>query len=451
MGSSGSYGNLEQTQNSTKLKTAFDFHNLYTGDVRHQFSVGADATLHSAKGTFHKDFNTFFQRSNPNDTVKLDNWVITKAGNYEADAKQYALYATNTLDWSRLTVNLGLRAERIDLFSQTALAPRFTTTWDFDTDRTHRLGVGASRYYSGSLLGWALNAKKRGMQSNLQDCVASGGGDNIRLNPDDYTCKSITQYQPYDLNQADAPYADEFTLNYDLQLANVKVGAAYLYRQQRDGLSLIGNDRLQNNIESESNIYSLRFSNVESLQFLRADINSYLNLGYLDAKGSGSTSAIYNDQNNLHGGTLIEWVELDGQLMRRSEMDTGSYNSDVTAALGFNAQWKQQGVTWNNLFNYEAGRKLTLFERQKTETINGEPTAVSVLSSADMDSLITWNSQLTWTPPIANEQLTLGLTVTNLLNKQVKISTSGIKGKSRFTDDYYSKGREVWLSVGARL
>ncbi|MBR9727388.1 TonB-dependent receptor plug domain-containing protein [Shewanella intestini] len=454
--SSGSYGNLDQTQNSTQIKTAFDFDSIYTGDVRQQISIGAQATLISATGRFHNDFHTFTQTSNANDTVKLTSWTTTQAGNYDAESNQYALFVTNQLDWQQLNVNLGLRAEHIELFDQTVLAPRVSASWDFDNQQLNRVTAGVSRYYSGSLLGWALKAQKRGMQVNRQNCMGTGGGNDISLNPNDYTCESETQYQVSDMNQADTPYSDEFALNYDRQVSNVEMNLGYLFRSQRDGLSVIYNsdlsrDELHNNMQSDSNIYTLRLSNVENYKVLGAEVGGYINVGYTDATGSGSTSAVYDDQNDLNGGSGTEWVMLDGELMRRTDMDTGSYNSDLTAAFGLNTAWPQYGVVWNNLLNYEGGRTLTLLQGQQSEEINGEPTSVAVLSSAEMQSLLTWDSKLTWTPHIANEHLTLGVSVTNLLNEQVKIATSGIADNSAFTDDYYSKGREFWLTVGVKM
>ncbi|WOT05006.1 TonB-dependent receptor plug domain-containing protein [Shewanella youngdeokensis] len=456
MGSEGSYGNFDETQNSTKLKSAFDFNTLYTGEVRHQLSVGVEATLHSAEGTFSEDFHTFTQYSDADGSVELDSWTTTAAGDYKADSNQYALFATDTIEWNKLTVNLGLRAEHIELFDQTVIAPRISGSWDFEAERTNRLSMGASRYYSGSLLGWALTAEKRALQTNHQDCVGTGGGSDISLNPDDYTCESITQYQATDLNQADTPYSDEISLNYDLQLGNVVMNAGYLYRQQRDGLSSIynselGYDELHNNIESDSNIYSLRFSNANNYAFLGGKIGGYLDLGFVDAKGSGTTTSVYDDQNDLYSGSSTEWVELDGELMRRTEMDAGSYNSDFTAGLAINTSWDQYGVMWSNFVNYEGGRKLTLFQTTDSREIEGELQSVAVMSSAEMESLVTWDTKVSWTPSMANERMTLSFSVTNLLDKQVKISTSGIDDNSKFTDDYYNQGRQVWLSVGVSM
>ncbi|QQX80456.1 TonB-dependent receptor plug domain-containing protein [Shewanella sp. KX20019] len=456
MGSEGSYGNLDETQNSSKLKSVFDFNALYTGAIRHQVSMGVDVTLHSAEGTYQEDFHTFTQYSNADGTVELDSWTTTVAGDYKADANQYALFATDTIEWNKLTVNLGLRAEHMELFDQTVLAPRISSSWDFETDNTNRLTVGASRYYSGSLLGWALSAEKRALQTNRQDCVAVSDGNNVSLDPNDYSCESTKQYQATDLNQADTPYSDEISLNYDLQFGNVVMNAGYLYRQQRDGLSSIynselGYDELHNNMESDSNIYSLRFSNADDYSFLGGKLGGYLDLGYVDAKGSGSTSSVYDSQNDLNGGSSTEWVMLDGELMRRTEMEAGSYNSDFTAGLAINANWEQYGVMWSNFINYESGRNLTLFQRQESHEIDGEMTGVAVMSSAEMESLVTWDTKVSWTPTMADERFTLSVSVTNLLDKQVKISTSGIEDNSKFTDDYYNQGRQVWLSVSARL
>lgn len=460
--SEGSYANLEQAQNSYKFKSQLDFEPLYSGSVRHTPQVGIEAQWHKGEGEFHQAYNSFrhlFNYRRPptgSNGEFIDNWSRYQAGRFHANAEQFALFISDELAWEHLTARLGLRAEHLDLFDETVLAPRLTVSWDFAADNINRVTLGSSRYYSGSLLGWSLKSEKAKLKTTYLDCV-SPSHDYSSLNPDDYQCADIKAPGLYIGSDINTPYSDEITGSYQLSIDNVLMTTEYIYRMQRDGIANvydadIKQDKLINQVRSNSHILRFKVGNRAAYELLSGYANSYFSMGYVDHEGTGERGTVYGQNNSLYDGTEDSWVLLDGELMRLSEMDTGSYNSDFTAALGFNIGWPQYGINWNNLVNHEGGRKLTLYKGYDEAIVDGQSTSVMAISSEDMDALTTWNTKLSWSPKVDNKQFTIGLTITNVLNSQVKIATHGTDlGKSKTVYNYYNKGREIWLNVGFKL
>lgn len=458
----GSYSNMEQVQHSTKLKSVLEFNPIYSNDLRHQFKVGGEVQLHKTTGRFNENFSSYKHFTHydkapeGSDGEFIDGWVQYLAGDYSAEANQFILFVTDKVEWRRLTIDLGLRVEHMELFDETVLAPRLSASWDFETDRINRLTLGTARYYSGSLLGWALTAEKSKLKTTYFDCV-SVTGDYSSLNPSDYNCAETMSPETVIHSDTTTPYADEISTRYQLSISNLMMDASYVYRMQRDGISSNVNldtdqDETINNITSDSHIFSLRFSNERSYSMLGGQLNGYLDLGYVDRTGAGNVGSNYDNSNDLYVGFEDDWLLLDGELTKRSEMDTGSYNSDVTIALAINLSWPQYGLRWSNLINHEGGRNMTIYQGFEDTIIDGEEATVMSVASAKMEALTTWDTKFSWTPSMANEHISLGVSITNLLDTQAQTAIHGYDvGNSAFVYDYYSKGREIWLNVGVRL
>ncbi len=452
----GSYGNLDQIQHSAQLKSLVNLNPWYTGEVRHQITAGVELQNHRAKGEFLEDYHSFSQFYYSGGTGKRNSWTIYEAGTYKADTHQVALFATNNMQWRNLDLSIGFRAERMDLFSETVFAPRITAAWNFETDYLNRVTLGSNRYYSGSLLGYAITSERNGLKSNRTNCT-NADNDYSSLNPNDYSCDEATYYESYDLSLADTPYADELSAKWDVQFGNWELNTSYVRRDQRKGLSYNYSSTtniaaVTNTVTSSSNIYTARFGNIQPYQVLGGQWHAYVDLGYIDRKGSGSIGSVYDSGNDLYESFTDQWVVLDGELMRMSDMNTGSYNSSVTAALGFDARWQQYGVTWSNLVNYEGGRDMNLYVNLSgtgTTPDGDELTGLRNMVSAELDSLLTWDTKISWTPAVLNHHASFDVSVTNVLNNKQKIASNGIvTSNPTFTHDYYNKGREVWFSLG---
>jgi len=452
----GGYGELEQYQDSVQFKTVARFDPVYWGNSKNTINVGLESAVHKATAKRQKDHMTFsyYEKHYSNDLPIVSPINYFSAGSYSADVQQHALFANDKIEFDRLTVNLGGRVEYNDLFNQTLFSPRLTTSWDFAQDSVNKITLGASRYYSNSLLGWALRSEANGLKTSGSKCSPNDGNWDSN-DKDNYTCATNEVYETIDLNDVETPYSDELTAVWDIDVNNFSLETAYIYRQQRKGISLSSrSDKLLNNIESDTDIVSFSIETIKPYAVANGYFSANLDVAYSQRQGSGNTTNKYDSENDLGAGLQEEWVVLDGKLIRSHDMDTGGYQSPVKANLSMVMFWPNAGLTWNNRVNYEQGRDLTIFTGYESHDVDGDGSddRVRAIETATMEDLVTWDSALNWTPNQLNKHTTFGLSITNLLNEKVEVSSSGntLRNGSYNTTEYYSKGREVWLSVTVR-
>lgn len=447
----GGYGDLEQYQDSVQLKTVARFDPTYWGDTKHTANLGIEGALHKSTAKRSSE-HLAIAYENVNGSEGVRTMHHYQAGSYSADTQQYALFANDKMEWDQLTMNLGGRVEYNDLFNQTVFSPRLSASWDFAQTSVNRVTLGASRYYSNSLLGWALRAEGNTLLTTGGTCTPNDG--NWQSNDkDNYSCATNKSHEQINLSDAKTPYSDELTAIWAVDVDNFALETAYVYRQQRKGLSLTQSDTLINNIESDTDIISFDIETIKPYPFAGGYFNASMNLAYSQRQGSGNITPNYDDENNLGTGVQDEWIVLDGKLTRTDEMDTGGYQSPLKGKLSMVMFWPNSGVTWNNRVNYEQGKDLTVSNGVESYDVDGDGSTelLKSIKTATMEDLVTWDTALNWTPTQLNKHTTLGLSVTNLLNEKVKVSSSGtIAGGRDNTTEYYSKGREVWLSVTVR-
>ncbi|HAS62476.1 MAG TPA: hypothetical protein DCS35_07755 [Vibrio sp.] len=450
----GSYGNLKQTQNSYQYKSAFYSDPFIVGNIEHQPSLGIELNIQQATVNRANDHTVYQHREFVPGNPSISTLTRYIAADYDVDAQQYGLFADNRMQWDRWGVYLGGRIDHMSVFNQTVFSPRFTTSWDFNLVDTNRLTLGANRYYSANLLGWALKAEQKKYQSLSRGCVANDGNWS-NLDPSNLTCTSTLNYDGLTLSKADIPYSDELSASWAIDLDNFAFNTVYIYRQQRDGITYsrdtgTGTATLHNNIKSDNQIISLEVSTIHPYEIAGGYFSSNWKIAFDHRRGHGDLKAAYDEGNDLGGGFQDEWVMLDGQLVRYSEMDVSGYQSPVKSSLDLNMFWVESGLVWNNRINYQEGKKTTAYQGLESVEINGQRESVSSLASTELDDLVTWDMALNWTPPQLDNHVIFGLSVTNVLNTQEVISTSGIQLGNKVPNEYYSKGRQIWLNVNVR-
>ncbi|MGF1911531.1 TonB-dependent receptor plug domain-containing protein [Vibrio kasasachensis] len=450
----GSYGVLKQTQSSYQFKSALYFDPFVTDSIEYQPSLGVE--LSHQQGTVNRpnDLTVYQHLEIVPGHPRISSLSRYDGANYDADAQQYSLFADSKMQWDRWGVYLGGRLDHMSVFDQTVFSPRFTTSWDFNLVDTNRITLGVNRYYSANLLGWALKAEQKKYQSNYRNCTANDGSWS-NLDPSNLTCTRTTNFDSLSLNQADIPYSDELSASWAIDLNNFAFNTVYIYRQQRDGASYsvdsdTGTATIHNNIKSDDQIVSLEVSTIHPYEFAGGSFSANWKVAYDHRKGHGDLKAKFDQGNDLDGGFQDEWVMLDGQLVRYGEMDVSGYQSPVKSSLDLNMYWVGTGLVWNNRVKYQQGKKATTFQGMETVEINGQRESVNSLASTELDDIVTWDMAVNWTPSQLGSHVILGLSVTNVLDTQEVISLSGIQLGNNIPNEYYNKGRQVWLNVNVR-
>ncbi len=448
----GGYGNLNQTQDSYQLKSAFHFEPIRTRDIEHKANFGIEANHQVASIERPEEYVAYNYMGYLTPSIRTVNRYA--AADYAADAQQYSVYLDDNMQWGQLGVYLGGRIDRLGVFDQTVFSPRFSTSWDFDTANTNRVTLGANRYYSSNLLGWAVLSEQRKYQSNSKNCTAVDG-DWTNFDAANLDCASTTDYDALDLSSADVPYSNEYSAAWAVDVSNFVLNTTYIYRQQRDGITY-SNDTsantatLYNNLESDNHIISFEATTIKPYEILGGYFSPSWKIAYNQRKGYGDLKSSYDASNDLSGGYQDEWVILDGELVRYSEMDVSGYQSPIKTSLDLNMYWANLGLVWNNRVNYQASKKASFWVAQEKVDIDGEEVAVQSLETGNLEDLTTWDMAVNWTPTQFNNHVILGLSVTNVLNTQKVVSVSGMNSGTSIPSEYYNDGRQIWLSVNLR-
>ncbi|MBR9727389.1 TonB-dependent receptor plug domain-containing protein [Shewanella intestini] len=447
----GGYGNLRQQQDTWQLKSVYNLAPVYLGEQRHKFMLGTEIVSQQAEQSRQSDFNAL-NFLNLNGKESISTWNYYHQGSVAVDSQRYALFANDEISWDQLTVNVGARAEHMSQFDKLVIAPRLSASWDFNSDNVNRITFGLNRYYSNDQLGWELREAAKGLKTVFSSCTANNG-DYTSTDINDYTCANQTDGIAASLDTAEVPYSDELSLGWQYETAGISFNPSYLLREQKDGLALSSNGQLNNNIQSKSHILGLNIHNIQRWSLMGGALTSYLDVTYEDRTGSGNLSTLYDNSNDLNSSYDDDWVYFDGKLIRSSDMDSSGFNSPLEGRLGAVMTWENIGLSWSNVLNYQDGRNLTHFAGTHSAEIDGETTNVKAINTAKMDSLTTWDSSIRWTPQtLVKHHASVELSVTNLLNRHVEVATYGtdVGGGSAFTDTFFNKGREFWLSFTLR-
>ncbi len=450
----GSYGDLTQSQDKWQFKSSAYFEPVTWKNIEHNLKVGVQYVDTRASVDRPKDLVVFQKLELVPNKPTISRLTRYSAAEYEIAAKQYGLFIEDQIYWKNISVNLGVRADEMDTFDQTAISPRFSTSIHTIDSINGVLTLGANRYYSNDVFGSALKAQQKSYQANYKNCTPNDG-DWDNLAQDNLTCKTAEFFEPADLTTADIPYANEFSASWQMELGNFDIATTYIYRAQRDGLSYSYDEdtnvsKIHNNIESNNQILSLELASVTPYNIAMGKLSAFWMISYNHREGNGDLSPTYGDGNDPTSGFQDDWVLLDGELVRYSEMDVASYQFPIKSSLDILMNWQNIGLTWNNRINYRQGKKTTSYLKPEEVIIDGVPKKVKSLASTELDDFITWDTALYWSPEYFNQNVNFGLNITNVLNEQQVVSVSGVKAGDTIPNEHYNAGRQIWLNVSLR-
>ncbi|GAD80802.1 TonB-dependent receptor plug domain-containing protein [Vibrio ezurae] len=451
----GSYGSLQKNQDSYQFKSAYYVDPTYFGSIEFQPSFGVEASHQQGTVDRANEFAAYQYLDLGIGSPSISSLTRYHAGNYDVNVQQYGLFADSKMQWERWGLYLGGRVDHLSGFNKTVFSPRITTSWDFDLVNTNRITLGANRYYSSNLLGLALEAEQYQYYSRSSNCTPNDG-DWSNVDASNLTCASHQTYDNLSLSSADVPYADELSASWDININNFSFNTTYIYRMQRDGLTYSedatqNTATIHNNLESENHIVSLDVATRKPYELAGGYFSANWKVAYNYRRGHGDIKGRYGEGDSLDVGFQDTWVMIDGELVRYSEMNVSGYQEPLKSSLDLNMFWADAGLVWNNRINYTQGKTDLVYLNSVKVDIDGQEENINSLKSVDLDDYVTWDMAVNWTPTQLGNHVILGLSVTNLLNTQEVISTSGyyVDGVVN-PDDFFNQGRQIWLNVNLR-
>jgi hypothetical protein len=200
------------------------------------FDLNRDGTISQGELGQALVFNS--TTGNPHSVVNYDRTFQSATGPQETSSKGLSFFIQDTIAFNRLTLNLGLRAERWDHYATTGeniytfpweFAPRLSAIYDLVGNGRHKLSGYYGRYYD-PIRNNMTNFAGTLTGSILEEQVYAGG-EWITYRTRGGPAVQDAFFAP----TTQTPFTDDVQLGYEVDLGrNMSFGALYINRRTRD-------------------------------------------------------------------------------------------------------------------------------------------------------------------------------------------------------------------------
>lgn len=343
------------------------------------------------------------------------NGQYLKNGTWYGSAKltarqdQWFSFIEDQIRWNNVKARFGLRADYDSLASNLNFAPRSNIEYSPFNNSGLKLTAGFNRYYGSTYLITELQEKQnpyKGSLTRADQYDSSWDASNNfgwKFEPE--------QSQGTKATDLDTPYSNELMFGLNGEIANLQWGLKWVNRDFKDTIRQNALLKSYENIDSgEAETYAFTVGNIVPYN-VWGTLQS-LNLGLSYVKDETYTST-YRDNNSTNND---KWAYADGVLYQVGNIPTK--DSPFTARLNWLIQSPETSWTLNNFLNYRSGS--TNYTATKNSLDFGEITA-TVYEKENFPSKFTWDTRATYDWNLAASQnIIIGLTISNVLNKQNK-------------------------------
>ena len=175
---------------------------------------------------------------NPHNTVNYDRTFQSATGPQETSSKGLSFFIQDTVTFTRLTLNLGVRAERWDHYATTGdniytfpweFAPRLSAVYDLLGNGRHKVSGYYGRYYDpirNNMTNFAGT-----LTGSILDEQVYAGGEWITYRTRGGPAVQDAFFAP----TTQTPFTDDVQVGYEVDLGgNMSFGALYINRRTRD-------------------------------------------------------------------------------------------------------------------------------------------------------------------------------------------------------------------------
>lgn len=361
---------------------------------------------------------------------------VYRAGSFDVQAGQYALWLQDAMRWGALNVRAGLRADRDELARTAVLAPRLSATWAFGPRRATELDAGLNRYYGRSLFGMVVREKQATLQTQEQRRAS------------DWAWVSSGQSLPANrLKELDVPYDDELRLGVRHRfLGGLTVAGSWVHREARDQITRVrerdtsgnyANNQAysyQNNGRGSADTLALEVSPWRPFKALAGTHGWQVSVGQSKRRSNHNT---YDD--TLTDAQADEPILYRGQVIRYGDRPVENFNAPWAAHAQLQSEFPAADIALVQTLRWQGGYQRVV-DTGRTETRDGVALAVHELTS--FPATLSWDVSLRWEPHLGRHRPFVQLSVRNLSNRRnvIAISATGVVS--------YESGRAATLQVG---
>ncbi|QYK00735.1 TonB-dependent receptor plug domain-containing protein [Shewanella psychrotolerans] len=446
----GSFGNLDQKQKD--YTASFTGHlPLWEGDI----SFGTDLTRVEASKIRDQDSYSYnyykkvpgatneFVCAIDDDACKeklaiLNRRSIYQAYDAEVNLNSLALWTEYQRQFGNINLRTGLRYDHENFLSNHNISPRITANWEFYDEMF--LTVGANRYYTNSMLAYAIRSQMPDDITDYRDINADGTvGDWY-----EYRRVRNTDYGTSDLK---TPYSDELTAAITLPTpleGSVRLKA--VYRWNRD---LFAKEKLVDFNTSEgspkvNNYYVLNNDGATDYRGISLewaghyqDHHFNANINWSQTKTVGNATSYDSQIDPSEDSTT--YVYYKGQLITKTELydieKAQNFAAPVKAFFSWSTDWFSERLSTTARMNYR-GKYTSLSDSGENMPVDGSNYDIYERTDRKAFTSVDFNASYRLAQ-IAGNWARVDIKLSNLFNDLPHTKASSSMP--------YQQGRSYWL------
>ncbi|MFC0820964.1 TonB-dependent receptor plug domain-containing protein [Moraxella marmotae] len=374
---------------------------------------GTDCRL--ADGSIDKHCDSTYERSGKTVGQYHTRRNYYQAGNINLDQTRWSAFMDNTFKFGEhLTAKLGVRYDDDSLTKKATLSPRFNITYRPFANQSLGINVGANRYYGRNAFSMAL-----------QDGVNKLSWEQKRQNLNDpWTTEGNVTNINVARSELKSPFTNEYVFGIFGKAYHTDWQLKYVHRDYKDQIRryrvstaplVTSYDNLG---QSQSDTYSISIKNSRPIEFLSG--KHYLSLG-------GSYTKTLRNFDDFDDSVTYEkpYVLYEGKVIANVDRPATNFNQPWRASLSLTSQFDH--LKLSHQFSYRSAQTaLTANTLPKNQQIVHEGYNVDTeYSKQRTGGTFNWDMNAQYTFGKTN-QITIGATVKNVLNRKSQYLSSGI-------------------------
>ncbi|MDU8925380.1 TonB-dependent receptor [Pasteurellaceae bacterium LIM206] len=440
----GGYGKFETEKETYTFKQDYKINSFDTGSIEHNVIFGWEANLANAEYKRYDDvynytYTTWTGNKNVDCSycIKGDQYAKTytffPARRISARDNTYGAYIEDSMKYKRITATLGARVDHSQYLGNTDISPRISVSYDVFGDENTTLFGGSNRYYSNSILAYAMRNGIRYKETYK------------RNSPTGAWSGSVDRVYNYDVANLKTPYSDEYVLGLNQKLWNTLFTFKWVNRHGHDQFTKMSDSskkiyQMTNKGRSKTNVYTLTVKPLKAYDFHYAII---------DWSFGGQISKTTTNYTSYDADAADEGFDKmirNGSLMDITDgLPATDYNSPWSTFIDINTYFPSINLNWNQHISYRSGYRYwdtsSAICPAYGDACAGYNGKVKVYDEASQGSYFMLDWRFTYKQPTYNNQyLEFTVDVNNVLNRRVVTL-------EKSNANIYKMGRNFWLGV----
>jgi hypothetical protein len=450
----GGYGQSVSEKNSVSIKQDYELDQINLFDTPNKISFGWSAELAQASYSRKTDTTYYISTGSlvpsicyPGDKSCItgeqaaDIAVLYPTSYTEVSNDHYASYLQDQIQWRKFEFTPGVRVDYDEFMGNIDIAPRLTVSYDLFTNGDTVFFGGLNRYYSDSLLAYALSDKM---------------GQTIRYSRDDYDAGWIPESEStvggtYTVSDLKTPHSDEINIGVSQRIKNTEWTVKWVNRKGRNQFmketDIDSSNhkfyRLTNNGYSEADSFTLSGKLIEPIITEMTRFNASIGANYIDNK-SNFTS--YDPSSEISD---IYRYFVDGDIVTFDELKTrNDFNQPWTLFTKLELEVPDWGIMWTQAYRYASGYSQYIDSDENYNCSSDDIKCGEFAGDADIYKKIKFKDRLvadwrvSYEAPIYDNTLVVSIDILNVFNERVE-GSSITPGQTSVS---YKPGRSFWLN-----